>query len=127
MPPDAWRAFFCRYQDRILYGTDNSAPLAGEDIRIAQVLNTLERRFFIEDGPVPLWDGTVNGLGLPEDVVRKLTADNFFRFTGNEPRPVDRKKAADYLNDRLTDPDGRLDERERAITERIMEECLQKA
>lgn len=119
-----WRRFFTDYADRILYGTDNCAPMRGDDERIAGVLNNLERGFFRTDGTIPLWDRTVYGLGLSDEVFRKLTHDNFLRFAGNAPRRIDRTAAAAYLERRLDDPRFRLTEREREIVSAVQKECL---
>ena len=122
-----WRRFFADYADRILYGTDNCAPMRGEDVHIAEVLNGLERAFFGSDGAIPLWDGTVFGLGLPEAAVQKLTHDNFRRFAGDTPRAIDCAAAAAYLEKRLSDPRYRLTEAERAVTANIQKECLRRS
>lgn len=120
----SWRRFFIDYADRILYGTDNCAPMEGEDVRIAEVLNNLERNFFQSADPIPLWDDTVRGLDLPSDVFKRITRNNFLRFAGARPRPIDRKAAAAYLSNRLDDPRFRLTDREREILAIIRKECL---
>ena len=121
-----WRQFFLDYADRILYGTDNCAPMAGEDVRIAEVLNHLERSFFRGGGAIPLWDDTVYGLDLPEDVFGKLTRENFLRFAGEKPRPIDCAAAAAYLGQRLERADYRLTDREREMIRNVQNECLRR-
>lgn len=119
-----WRRFFLDYSDRILYGTDNCAPMKGEDVHIAEVLNRLERSFFFGDDPIPLWDDTVFGIDLPKDAFEKLTYGNFRRFAGEKPKRIDRNAAAAYLEERLSDVRFRLNEREREIIRNIQKECL---
>ena len=121
-----WRKFFFDYADRILYGTDNCAPNAGEDVHIAEVLNNLERTFFHSGGAIPLWDETVYGLNLSDDVFERLTHGNFLRFAGENPRSLDCAAAAEYLNERLNDARYRLTDRERAIIRKIQKECLRR-
>lgn len=113
--PDLWKPFFIDYADRILYGTDNSAPMNGEDERIAGVLNHLEKRFFASDEAIPLWDQKICGFGLPETVVQLITEQNFRRFAGEVPRRIDRDLAKEYLKERLVNPSYRLSGRERKI------------
>lgn len=121
-----WRRFFTDYADRILYGTDNCAPMEGDDARIAGVLNNLERSFFCSGEAIPLWDGTVYGLALDQEVFEKLTRRNFRRFAGEKPRPIDCRAAAEYLGERLSDPRFCLTEREREIILEIQKECLRR-
>lgn len=123
----AWRRFFCDYRDRILYGTDTCAPIEGEDVRITEELNRLERAFFCGGEAIPLWGETVYGLDLPEEVFADLTVNNFRRFAGERPRSIDRARAAQYLDGRLSDPSFGLTERERKIVGKIMGDCLQKS
>lgn len=121
-----WRRFFLDYGDRILYGTDNCALNAGEDVHIAKVLNHLERTFFRSGGAIPLWDDTVYGLDLPSEVFERLTHGNFLRFAGEKKRPLDCAAAAAYLKNRLDDARYRLTDRERAIVRNIQKECLRR-
>ena len=119
-----WKRFFLDYSDRILYGTDNCAPMEGEDVRIAKVLNNLERSFFQSDSEIPLWESSVNGFDLGEEVFQQITNDNFLLFAGKSPRPIDRMAAAEYLDKRLSDPRYRLNDREKSVIRNIRNECL---
>ena len=83
-----------------------------------------ERRFFASGESIPLWDDTVFGLALNQAAFEKLTHDNFLRFAGERPRPIDRKAAAAYLERRLKDARYRLTDRERTIIRNIQKECL---
>lgn len=86
------RAFFNRYQDRILYGTDigarelvrnqdESLCMAEAEARIALIRRFLETEgeyvldsdgYYVTDGPHPM-----NGLGLPEEMLEKIYQRNF--------------------------------------------------
>lgn len=93
-PPDALRAFFVKYQDRILFGTDlgvgldesalmlgstGATPPGPDDV--ARFFSATWRFFETRDTgfphPTPIqgrW--TIDGLGLPREVLEKLYAGN---------------------------------------------------
>ena len=98
------RAFFIRYQDRILFGTDIGAKAllvnpedgiqAGESLeRVSLVRNFLEKDsefslnkesgFLFGDSPIPL-----HGLALPESVLEKMYFKNFERAVSVTPKPL---------------------------------------
>jgi predicted TIM-barrel fold metal-dependent hydrolase len=74
--PYTARDFFLRWRDRILFGTDSAVDV--EACRIYyRFLETSDESFDYDPGPVPpqgRWQ--VHGLGLPEDVLRAVYADN---------------------------------------------------
>jgi predicted TIM-barrel fold metal-dependent hydrolase len=81
--PAEWREFFVRYQDRILFGTDNTAH-TGDQIKWA-AQNVERVRGFLEtktafSGP---------GLALPQDVLERVYHGTFERVFGATPRPLD--------------------------------------
>lgn len=119
-----WRQFFLDYRDRIIYGTDNCAPMQGNDLPTADVLNHLEQRFFCTGEEIPLWGDIVQGLELPEDVFEQITVRNFRRFAGERPKAIDRKKAAVYLEKRMNEKRFRLTDTEQAVTETVLSDCL---
>ncbi|MFN7994398.1 MAG: amidohydrolase family protein [Bryobacteraceae bacterium] len=74
-PPDKVRAFLIKYQDRVLYGTDDGAmPFDDVPSRIKHWEQDLNRdwKFFATNEPVKYVDRTVRGLALPEPVLRKI-------------------------------------------------------
>jgi predicted TIM-barrel fold metal-dependent hydrolase len=78
--PYTARAFFLRYADRILFGTD-----LGYDPEMYRVhyrfLETMDESFDYSTKAVPpqgRWQ--IFGLGLPDDVLRKVYADNARRL-----------------------------------------------
>jgi len=98
--PKVWRRFFTRYQDRILFGTDNGYDCeASDDDRIrgaAEQVRTVRR--FLETGDV--FDGLgrkdLKGLNLDGPVVAKIASGNFLRRIGAAPKPLDPEKAIRY-------------------------------
>lgn len=118
--PDLWRQFFLDYADRIMFGTDNCCPISEDDRRIAGEINDLEQNFLTRADRFPLWDRHIQGAGLPETVIRKITHDNFRRFAGVTPKPLNTKKAADYLHERLENGQYRLSKTERDTIETVL-------
>ena len=88
------RAFFLKYQDRILYGVDRSwRPYRTPDVKPSDA----ERRKFAEDleaqyrrdwdyyagaGSITYGADTVEALGLPQDVLEKFYWKNAERIIG---------------------------------------------
>jgi predicted TIM-barrel fold metal-dependent hydrolase len=89
--PERWRESFIRYQDRILFGTDNMAgrgvyEMSAED-GIAKIR---AMRRFLETSEGFQWlGGEQRGLGLERDVLAKIYGGNFDRFAGERPKAVD--------------------------------------
>lgn len=82
-PREKVRAFFLKYQDRILYGTDLDAlpnDRTAEGIRKWQQTYIKEWKFFATDESQEFQDRQVKGLKLPEAVLRKLYHDNAVRW-----------------------------------------------
>jgi len=95
--PDASRAFFTRFADRIVFGTD---IMTGQTVEQACVRAHIIRRFLETDevfGVPPDADGWLGpgeggeivGLSLPADVLEKIYAGNFFRLAGEAIAPLD--------------------------------------
>ena len=73
--PEKVRAFLIRYQDRVLYGTDNVLypPDKTENVlRDWAARYARDWRYFAGDADVKFEGGTTRGLHLPRDVLRKL-------------------------------------------------------
>jgi len=70
--PYTSRAFFERYQDRILLGTDG--PFPEERLRIYwRFCETLDEYFlYSEKSPPPQGDWRIYGLGLPPEILKKV-------------------------------------------------------
>ncbi len=101
--PEAARAFFLKYQDRIIFGTDIGArALLGDreaGIEREESLARIEvvRSFLEKDGPFSLshegflfGDKKVlfQGIHLPDDVLDKIYFKNFEAFAGEQPKPL---------------------------------------
>jgi hypothetical protein len=73
--PEKVRAFLIKYQDRVVYGTDNVLypPDKTEDV-LKDWAARYERdwRYFSGEADVKFEEGTTKGLHLPKDVLRKL-------------------------------------------------------
>ena len=78
--PYTARDFFLKYQDRILFGTDGPRAV-GRMIPHWRMLETRDEYFtYAEDQypPQGLWN--IYGLGLPDDVLRKVYSENAARL-----------------------------------------------
>lgn len=104
--PQKSRDFFIKYQDRILYGTDIGARalLADRDggIETEESLARIEvvRGFLENEGPYKLThqgflfggpEATFFGIQLPGNVLDKIYYQNFMKFTGEMPNPLNRE------------------------------------
>jgi predicted TIM-barrel fold metal-dependent hydrolase len=76
--PRTAKAFFTRYQDQVLFGTD------GSDMRqhpnYFRVLETADDLILPESGTLPAGSAPLYGIDLPDDVLRKLYHDNAARI-----------------------------------------------
>ncbi len=92
--PEHWHTFFTKYQDRILFGTDNHIPSkpwpqSGLDMvdkvrMIRQFLETTGRF----EGFGTATRSHVEGIGLERSVLEKIYQGNFEKFVGTAPRPL---------------------------------------
>ena len=80
--PYTAREFFIRHQDRIVFGTDGD-PDPGEYRRWYRFLETRDESFDYGGDEVPAqgrWQ--IHGIGLPDDVLRKVYGANAARLLG---------------------------------------------
>ena len=104
--PEKTREFFIKYQDRIIYGTDIGARALLRDrevgIEAEESLARIEvvRGFLENDGPFNLThagflfggrEAEFYGINLPEDVLDKIYYQNFERFAGAAPKPLNKE------------------------------------
>lgn len=78
--PYTARKFFLKYADRILFGTDGVPPVS-ELVPHWRFLETWDEYFPYEDNPFPpqgFWN--IYGLGLPDDVLKKVYHENAARL-----------------------------------------------
>ena len=116
-----WRQFFLDFSHRILYGTDNCDRPNDREREIGDIINAMQQRFLTTADTFPLWDSTVRGPGLPEEVTEKIRDGNFSRFAGARPRALDKEKALRYLRNRLSDPRFRLTAGEAELIRKVCE------
>ena len=90
--PEEARAFFLKYQDRIIFGTDFSQSRLMLS-RIWVVRNFLEtdETFHVPTDDNLFWPDhrtMIRGLALPEEVLRKIYAANFQRLVPAQPKAL---------------------------------------
>lgn len=79
--PEKWREFFIKYQDRILFGSDNGI---NEDL---VYIDTTRR--FLETGDEFTCRGmTIKGINLEREVLDKIYHGNFERRVGQTPAEI---------------------------------------
>jgi predicted TIM-barrel fold metal-dependent hydrolase len=79
---EGWRAFFIKYQDRILFGTDN-------DYGISKELIYAIRTMLETDNEIEFWDTHLHGWKLDRPVLEKIYGANFRRYAGADPKQVE--------------------------------------
>lgn len=87
---DVTRAFFVRYQDRIIYGTDlDTRALDRGAGTFMRFVPWLIRSILEQNSPFLTDDGvSYHGLGLPQEVLEKIYYKNFERVYGPAPVPL---------------------------------------
>ncbi len=99
--PDGSREFFCKYAERIVFGTDLSSRHTVEEgqIRAGIVFRWLESEdtFRVPEGADfllgPPEDGRIRGMSLPTDVLTSIYHKNLFQLIGSEPRVLNIERA----------------------------------
>lgn len=82
-PPEKVRAFLTKYQDRVIYGTDNGLRAGADPVKTlpqwhARYLN--DWKYFATDEWVEYKGKKYRGLALPQPILRKLYHDNAVRW-----------------------------------------------
>jgi len=106
--PGRVRDFFTKYQDRILFGTDIGAKalLASPELGIepaeSKIRFELVKKFLETDGEFTLdtsqgylfnkFDGNFKGIGLPLEVLEKISHSNFEKLAGMTPRKLNQER-----------------------------------
>lgn len=121
----AWREFFLKYQDRIIFGTDNMNLHDSTDMDNARIINFFEHEFIRTDHDIKAWDKTMKGIALPEEAQRKIFCTNFIRLAGEKPKQIHLPAAISYLEARLKDDKFMLTDREREIITFVSQYCKQ--
>ena len=74
------KAFLINYQDRILFGTDVSNCIEGEVREMNDTKTQLMNAFYEGSSECEIGGFKIQGLDLPDDVLKKLYWDNAMRF-----------------------------------------------
>jgi predicted TIM-barrel fold metal-dependent hydrolase len=105
--PRMSRAFFDRWQDRILFGTDavphgieTPQQIFGDQLYeiYYRFLETEDEYFDYAPAPIPpqgRW--RISGIGLPESLLRKVYWSNAARLLGLPPSPPDVRSAREAI------------------------------
>ena len=91
--PEQARAFFVKYQDRILFGTDNHGEdrdfAPGAPLEYWPVHKVAVMRAFLETADeFPGWHHTLRGIALGPDVLDKIYRGNLRRYVGEGPKSL---------------------------------------
>ena len=93
--PEYYRAFFHRYSDRILFGTDGCFP---KNMAAMEWLCDRVFRYVATEDETDAWgDVPLKGIHLDEADVARIMADNFITRVGEKPRPIDKSALARYI------------------------------
>ena len=90
---DFYRAFFERYADRILFGSDAGIPKYNTNIELVKAVYLA----MTGDEEVEIWKYPARGLQLSDKSCRLILHDNFVRRSGSQPKPVDREALVRYV------------------------------
>jgi len=102
--PEEWHNFIVKYQDRLIFGTDNSLDrIDGAlelQLHLRRFLETNETFFTPFDGR-HAWGFDVTGIGpFPDEIIQKICKDNFNKIRGGV-HPVNISNAIVYLEKEL--------------------------
>ncbi len=89
--PAGWRAFFVKYQDQILFGTDN-------DYGISKELIYAIRTMLETDNEIEFWNTPLHGWKLDRSVLEKIYGANFRRYAGANPKIVEPAQVIEECN-----------------------------
>jgi len=103
--PTEWREFFIKYQDRIVFGTDNG--WGDTETPEQKVINGISNINFIKDflSTTEVVEGynkvPVKGFALPTDVLEKIYYSNFKRRKNSTPNTINAAGALKYAEELL--------------------------
>lgn len=103
--PDKWHDFFMKYQDRIIFGTDNGwgtdTPHENKVAEANDKVGWMRRFLETEDKFINKWNMNIAGIGLEKKALEKIYATNYMRFAGNKPKQVNLKLAQEYSKEMM--------------------------
>lgn len=107
-----WREIFVVYQDRFVFGTDNTISALGESVLTHDGSRRFKTdtifRFLTTSDEFEAWGFRVKGLGLPKEAARKILGGNYLRLRG-KVKPVNADAAIAYGETLLREIKGRGD------------------
>lgn len=102
--PDEWHDFFIKYQDRILYGTDNGwggTTDENEKYELAKLNASVQHRFLQTADVFEGYGFTIKGINLPHKVLEKIYYKNFEKMAGKAPKDMDSRKGLGYVEEMI--------------------------
>ena len=111
--PAETRAFFARYSDRILFGTDNKNAFSEEfkENKISLIYRFLKTRDEFRST-----SGRIRGIRLEKPQLESILYKNFLRRVGSRPKPINREMLKQYMEELFPKlPAGRTADRIRAF------------
>ena len=99
------RDFFLRYQDRLIFGTDNWDTEDRQEKKDKDEINRMIHSFLQTGDTFPVWDHTMKGIDLPVPVLEKIYFRNFQRLAGEKHSPLSQSLLAAHCQDVLSAPE----------------------
>lgn len=98
---EGWRNFLLRYQDRIVFGTDNGwgdEPSPAEKVESGSKIIRMLKEYFSTENIVEAWDGKeIKGMNLPKEALERIFAGNFMELQkGKKSKPINLAQAVSY-------------------------------
>ena len=94
---EGWSAFFNRWQDKIVFGTDGDDRRDAKEVDPSEALFTLIRNTLVGSADFCVRGFSGTGLNLDQPILDKIFADNFERYTGASPRPLSKSGLNAYV------------------------------
>lgn len=116
IPDNEMRAFFKRNENKILYGTDTFIE---EGIGEIPIQVNVVRDYFEKDNSELLSQMGIKTLPMDEEFLKKIYYENMLGLVGDEPKPVDKKKAIIECNCLLEEYKEYLSEKDLAFVKEI--------
>ena len=103
--PAAVRTFFLKYQDRLVFGTDNWDTDDPQEKKDKDEINRMIHNFLQTGKAFSVWDRKMCGLDLPVSVLKKIYEKNFRRLAGKEPRALNKTALAEHCRELIDEPE----------------------
>ena len=112
-----WYDFFCKYSERLIFGTDMVDNIYDQVFGSQKAIVDLVMKTLCEDKEFTVWQITGKGLGLPEDVLENLFHKNYEKLIAGAPKPINKKALETYADFLLP----RMLPEEQKQTEKVMQ------